>query len=378
MTELPKSVRNRLAVTANSGAGVHPEADLLAGFSEHSLGEGERLRVFAHLAQCERCREIVALALPSLVPAPAPVPVRRGWFAVPLLFRWGAGVAALVVISAALWLQRPEARWLTAGRHDAKVDSSSAPAGAPAVPPATEAPPTVPAPPPAASHEGRTTAKRAARPETDQGEAPAGEPSYKANSEAAKSRVGSDRAFGTTAVPLPPASPMAPPSGGFASGENVAAQNAGAAKYAGTQPSRADTMARQRTNQPAAMAALARGEGTGVAAFFWSISSEGKLQRSSDQLNWQTVEVAPGVWFRSVARIGPHVWAGGTGGALFHSPDGGSSWQRVPVGSSRPPLAGTITGLNFTSPSAGTITTSQGEQWSTRDGGRSWSQSPAN
>ena len=40
----------------------HPDAEQLNAFAEHALDERERSRVFAHLAVCSRCRQVLALA----------------------------------------------------------------------------------------------------------------------------------------------------------------------------------------------------------------------------------------------------------------------------------------------------------------------------
>jgi hypothetical protein len=93
----------------------------------------------------------------------------------------------------------------------------------------------------------------------------------------------------------------------------------------------------------------------------WTISSTGTLRRSADQgKTWQDVDVTtnptasasvavtaqvspvkarqadkglkhqpPSPTFRTVAAAGAHVWAGGSGGALYHSADAGSHWTRV-------------------------------------------------
>ena len=99
MQNVPKIVSERLKVA--TPAVNHPDADVLAAFSEQSLLEFEKAIVIEHLARCRECREIVALALPVEDSAPSPVrPSPAGWFAWPTL-RWGfvaAGVVAIVSI----------------------------------------------------------------------------------------------------------------------------------------------------------------------------------------------------------------------------------------------------------------------------------------
>ena len=41
---------------------IHPDAEVLSAFAEQALGAKERGKLLGHLAQCGRCREIVALA----------------------------------------------------------------------------------------------------------------------------------------------------------------------------------------------------------------------------------------------------------------------------------------------------------------------------
>ena len=110
---------------------------------------------------------------------------------------------------------------------------------------------------------------------------------------------------------------------------------------------------------------------------WWSISPDGKLQRSRDRLSWETVEPGKGVAFRVVASIGSEVWAGGSGGALYHSSDHGNSWHEVPVGPPQPRVRDAITSLEFSDANQGTLTTAIGDQWSTRDGGLTWEKMPS-
>ena len=63
----------------------------------------------------------------------------------------------------------------------------------------------------------------------------------------------------------------------------------------------------------------------------WSISSDGAtLLRSTDGGgSWNPVNVANNVVFRTVAALGPEVWAGGKAGTLYHSSDLGAHWTQV-------------------------------------------------
>jgi hypothetical protein len=142
----------------------------------------------------------------------------------------------------------------------------------------------------------------------------------------------------------------------------------------------------------------------------WTISPAGGLQRSFDQGNtWQDVNVNAGpvptasftsvevvakaaptpakdnyadkkalkaapaaLIFRAVAAIGPQVWAGGSNGALYHSPDAGGHWTQVVPTADGALLSGDIVGLEFSDPQHGKVTTSTAEVWITTDAGQTW------
>jgi hypothetical protein len=137
----------------------------------------------------------------------------------------------------------------------------------------------------------------------------------------------------------------------------------------------------------------------------WSINTTGGLQRSLDQgKSWQDVDVtgAAGiaggvnlrmamkasrekspakdkadmkqspVVFRAVSANGPDVWAGGSGGHLYHSTDAGAHWVQVVPLWSGVELTGDIMSLQFADPQQGRIVTSSSEIWTTADAGQTW------
>jgi hypothetical protein len=146
----------------------------------------------------------------------------------------------------------------------------------------------------------------------------------------------------------------------------------------------------------------------------WTISAIGGLQRSLDQgKTWQAVDVntKPGYFldadssatsvqiadkasqakvpknkdsgkvakqetgaltFRAVAAAGSDVWAGGAGGALYHSADAGNNWARIVPASAGTTLTGDILSIDFPDPRHGKISTSTSEVWITGDGGQTW------
>jgi len=138
----------------------------------------------------------------------------------------------------------------------------------------------------------------------------------------------------------------------------------------------------------------------------WTINSVGGLQRSLDQGGtWQDVDVnnsppaagasfalekAPArakavttddlakkdaavpLVFRAIASNGPDVWAGASGGLLYHSSDAGSHWTRIVPAASGVSLTGDIVSLEFIDPQHGRVVTSTPEVWTTSDAGQSW------
>ena len=142
-----------------------------------------------------------------------------------------------------------------------------------------------------------------------------------------------------------------------------------------------------------------------LASARWSINATGGLQRSLDQgKSWQDVDVtgaagiaggvnlrmamkasrekslskdkaeikqAP-VVFRAVSATGPDVWAGGSGGHLYHSTDAGAHWVLVVPLWSGVELTGDIVSLQFADPQQGRIVTSSSEIWTTADAGQTW------
>ncbi len=97
MQNIPQIVRERLK--AAKPAVDHPDADILAAFSERSLAELERAQVLDHLARCGECRDVVALALPASETVEATIrPAPTGWLTWPVL-RWGFVAAGIIAIA---------------------------------------------------------------------------------------------------------------------------------------------------------------------------------------------------------------------------------------------------------------------------------------
>jgi photosystem II stability/assembly factor-like uncharacterized protein len=107
----------------------------------------------------------------------------------------------------------------------------------------------------------------------------------------------------------------------------------------------------------------------------WTISPEGKVQRSDDGgKNWEDLRVDDKVEFRVIQANGGEIWAGGTGGALYHSSDGGAAWTRVNLASDAGPTTQAIISINLSSSDLQhvSVKTASGEQWVSYDGGQHW------
>ena len=104
----------------------------------------------------------------------------------------------------------------------------------------------------------------------------------------------------------------------------------------------------------------------------WRITDDGHLERSTAASDWTRIFAATPVYFRAIAVIGNHVWAGGNDGALFHSVDGGEQWTKVEIAANGEAERGTIGSIRFDSPLQGSVTTASGTVWSTSDGGKTW------
>ena len=105
----------------------------------------------------------------------------------------------------------------------------------------------------------------------------------------------------------------------------------------------------------------------------WRLTAEGAVQKSLDSgHSWQNALVSRDVAFRSLCSIKQEVWVGANAGALFHSVDSGQTWNQVQPAAANQKLTSDIVHIEFSDPAHGLISTSNGEVWSTSDGGQSW------
>jgi hypothetical protein len=429
--EISKSARDLLAKQPTPEA--HPSADLLNGYVEQSLSAAEKTRVLTHLSSCAECREVVLLAsgaaeeemhpeiltaqakadpflgrVPVQVPAmpvgtvetvkPTPTPTRNWW-------KWAAPLAAIVIVGSTALIERDRIAEMIRppSTQMAKV-SGRAPA-APAAP-ATKIPQTVSP----QKQANEIAADRAAREYTLQ--APAAndaktdydagnahnakkksQPVEQARADSQKdavrrkmleaelaSNLVAARPNPSAAAETKPATP--PPAASSTTVEVtsaaplVQADNADLSTAA-TDALKAESLAKSSlvaNNQAVGSVAagpLARQKG--AANPHWRIGRDGELERSTGAGTWTQKLASEEVTFRAVATVGSNVWAGGNGGALFHSIDGGEHWNKVVLTANGQAEHGAIISIHFDTGQQGSVTSESGGTWTTTDGGQSWS-----
>ncbi|MGH9668683.1 MAG: YCF48-related protein, partial [Terriglobales bacterium] len=414
-----------------AGAGSHPDADQLTAFQERSLGAREREQVLEHLARCAHCREVVTLALPPEEAARAAAPGFR-WLQWPSL-RWAA-VAATFVIAVTLmfrsYREAPETFSSETARN--RPVTATAPAQAKQAEPARteEAQPPAQGLPEGKEKAPSSSTVAASR---DQEAEVARGPSKLDSVTRAKTGqksgelagvsggrmddykklegVGKVETGGGTLAGKPAASAPAPVVTAQARRGPAASaaqqQVAGLAQQAPPSPpatkeelhgqpvvaaesrAAADQVASVEVagrNEVAALekdsdkrarnAAPARGyeeseEPAMAAGMHWIITAKGRVQRTLDGgRTWKEVALDQRIKFRAVSALSSDVWAGGEGGALYHSSDSGNHWSRVLLPAEI--ASATIVRVEFTDAAHGALATSGGETWVTSDAGVTW------
>jgi hypothetical protein len=422
MQTLPQIVRERLNATRSSDD--HPEADILSAFAEDSLSRPERTRVLEHLSTCADCRDVVALALPELESAaPVRIPARRAWILWPAL-RWGfaaAGILSVCTLGVLQYRRHIQAETIVAKQISSPeaADRIEAPASAPpsAAAGAEKSPPS---PARRAKQSLSPNIAKSSRPENEVASVPGAVPLLRVP-QAGAGAMGAPVAnhFGRP-VPRPPQrSPYESPafvavpkqpSGNVATAEAKAAFAPPAAQVDMSAKGAIAQSPVPSSNEPQTLAendAPRIGKAKPPDAPIWTVGADGVLERSFDQgSTWQDVDVTvasapvannlpsseattataakrfnhrlalkrpetPPV-FRAVSANGSDVWAGGVGGALYHSVDAGNRWTRVVPVSGNAPLAGDVVSVEFPDAMHGRITTSTAQVWTTSDDGQTW------
>ncbi len=391
-------------------AGEHLDPNLLAAFVEKSLTGSERVQVLNHLSQCAECREAAALSLPAegAVAEPIGAPAATLWRQWPVL-RWGAMAATLaalafiMVLHPAWWRGRPEMTGALPTPAPAANLAGAARTMAPS-PSAPSVPEDVRAQAQAAARKsgGEMTAAKASsspqaspmkghvahakakqpvtlmasnRPPTaNRGLlAPAPSPARDAETTGASE----DALSATAASRASVESARTTTSNAAAVEGNTGASSAQATSARALQPRAARTTYAVMAAVPVVKMRAVRSYAGGSPTALWSVASDGRVLRSTDGgKTFEAIDVAPGIKFRAIVALAGEVWAGGTGGALFHSVDGGATWNRTLLSSEGNTVTETIARIEWHDPQHLTLTTASGSQWTSDDGGRHWQKQP--
>jgi hypothetical protein len=407
MQNVPKIVSERLR--AKTAAIDHPDADVLAAFSEHALVGSERVVVLEHLAGCRDCRAILALSLPvEETTEPVLIPARGSWFTWSAL-RWGFAVAGILLVASFGILE-----YRQYGREQSTI--------------ATFKEPRVESPETRVAAQGKAQPAEVVSTSQQKQKSKPAVGSAGAKTQSVPIAHGSSvrKQDSVLAANIPPASETVMVEATRATPPNEASQ-AQAAPVQLSQPQDSalagnETLAAQEENSSAraeqsdpvikAKQAMTTPTSAGTNATpRWAISAAGALQRSFDQGNsWQNVDVtanpvsndlkslgsldsqtvahakennnsadkkAPTATpaspvFRVFAVNGSDVWAGGSNAVLYHSLDGGNHWSQIVPASSGTSLTGDVVILEFANAGQGRVRTSTGETWMTMDNGQTW------
>jgi hypothetical protein len=405
MESLPKLVVKRLESPVTDS---HPDADLLTAFAERSLAAAEHDHLVEHLARCGDCREVVSLALPPQLDAQPAVHRSENWFRWPLLrgsaWHWTAVAAGVVLIASigVMQFRRQQGSELASNVSQAQP-VITAPTPSVERPSSDAAPEARTQKDTLATRHAQTTGNKRAQSRASQNPTPAPAPQTAEPAEAlAQSQIQDQLIQSKTAEQSP-----------------AYANRVDKAKPALPQGSPAMAPAPSLRTDPSLL--------KGPPAPRWTISAGGGLQRSFDGgKTWLDVNVVvddsaldrrqktqmttPEAPADSTAKAQPaaqaegkkqadfkaersavaptifralslssnasEVWAGGSGGTLYHSVDAGNSWVGVLPSGSDLVLTGDILNIQFSDPRNGTVTTSTSEVWTTPDDGQTWQKQP--
>lgn len=370
MTEIPKLVHGRLraAVSGNSADGSHLDANALNAFAEQALSLTEREGVLAHLALCATCRDVILTALPEVAvpepmvsgesetrPAFVPKTRRRKALLWPSL-RWGVLAAGIVT---AILLARPGFEHLTNSARNRASSAVQQPTVADLGSPTTVG---------KSGTEAKSDALASAELTKAQANASGNRQSRTATGSANHAISGQKKA--SEPLPVIAENRSSSVDHPFASGSKAAA-------IVRAKPALGTLAPVQKTPSPGQSSMQDEMPGSFSEALKespqWAVEA-GSLKRSLDGgQSWQTV-LQPASSLLCYASRGGQMWAGGQGGTLLHSADGGANWSAITVSVGGNVLNSNIKNISVQDAAVIVLTTTDGEQLASKDGGTTWEQ----
>jgi hypothetical protein len=360
-----------------------PDADLLAAWFDRSLSSSEAERIEVHASGCAMCQQILAdlaRSEPAVVRA-APVPEPgRPWH---WHWRWLVPVVTVLVVVVVVGnrtLRAPAPPTMTASQAVAVSAAPPPPAAAAVVRPS----PAVEARPAEQASAKDSTATTGAGQSVEQkgvmaradSNAPLGgmvggvlRPEGERPAAPAAAPVPplpllpkSDEAQGFTAARMTAAKPAEAP---MRAEENVAIATPPGAALAGAAGPPLKTIAMKvepRTAQVSSSASSPSGRVT------WRVGAAGSIDRSMDgRATWQPQASGVSANLATASAVSETTcWAAGAGGIVVRTVDG-STWK--PVTS---PTGSDILFVRAISQDAAVVRASDGSEYSTTDGGKSW------
>ena len=313
-----------------ASAGACLDADTIAAWADQALDASERAAAEAHAADCARCQAMLA-AMVRTAPAPqvSTSPWRMSWLGwlVPLT----AAAAAVLV-----WTIVPPRGLGPANVRQLSQSAESIPA--PSVAPAASDAVAPPAPRTASGSLRRDQETPAEAKEVEADKKAFASPNANASADAPARSP--EMRLEKAQTPAESGAVAAPPA--LAAGRAFALDAIGTVIVSSNPASR------------------------------WRIVQGGAVQRSADAgATWQTQNTGVSVTMSAGASPSPSVcWLVGPGGIALLSTDG-RSWKRVAF-----PEAVQLVAVRATDDQAATVTTADGREFITEDGGRTWTRAP--
>jgi hypothetical protein len=332
-------------------AGSCLDADTLAAWTDHVLDGAERAAAEAHAADCARCQAVLSAMARTEPPSAAAASLWRisslRWL-LPLT----AAAAAAIVWAIVPWREEP-----VNVREVSQIAESIPPAAGPAAG-------TVPTPP-----GDNTASDRPRREETSR--------EYKGTPDDKLARASQDAGAASNALDsrnnsrLQDAEPVQPPAPATEAPRAARAPQASPAPAVTSQPPDAlpSAAVAARTFSLAAREMVVVSPNPGSR---WRILPGGGVQRSADGgATWETQSTGISGTLSAGTSPSPSVcWLVGAGGLVLLSADG-RSWRRVDF-----PETVELVAVRATDDQGATVTTADGREFVTQDGGRTWTRPP--